>query len=124
MRFNIQLQTQGGNVATKLKNYMLFCAGVDSENVPTRIIQYVYNVRDMDSARRIVRKDRRFRSFARKVGLDHKTVPLAAVSVNSKGETTKQGAAKQARIEQDQLAYIENLLEARRREHYASLIRE
>ncbi len=70
----------------RLHNYKISCVGVDDDGTAARFICFVYSVKNLEAARKIVRQDRYRRKIMRRQNIDWRTNELRAVRCNNRGE--------------------------------------
>jgi hypothetical protein len=93
---------------TQKNNYKLFCAGIDDEGRIAKLYFYVYKVRGIENAKRIVKKDKLRRKFMRLNNIDWKTVELPGVQCDSHGRLLEGEEEKEKYLKKKHLSGIVN----------------
>lgn len=73
----------------RLHNYKLSCVGIDDDGASVRFICFVYGVKNVDTARKLVRNDKYRRKVMRRQNMDWRTIELRAVRCNRKGKVAE-----------------------------------
>lgn len=93
----------------RLNSYKLSCVGVDEKGNRARCTFFVYDVKNVEAAREVVRSDNQRRRIMRRQRLDWRTVTLRAVRCNNSGgigngdRLMEEQIERQEREEQDAL---------------------
>jgi len=106
----------------RLNNYRLSCVGVDDNGNRARCTFFVYGVKNVEAARKVVRADNQRRKIMRRQKADWRTVTLRAVRCNKSGgvgATDRKAEEQIERQEQEQLDVLVN--EWKVRTHWANV---
>lgn len=97
------------NMEKILRNYKVSCVGVDDSNQPARLSFFIYGVRAVENAFRIVRKDSYRRKMMRRENINWETVQLDAVECDKLGEVFEEELGNELIIMERQLQTIKQL---------------